>query len=59
MRQLARVKEISELTGFQPVTIYRMAREGRIPAVRVGRSIRFDREVIEEWLRDLPEVAAS
>ena len=35
---------------FKP-TVYRLARAGTIPCVRVGRSIRFDADEVELWLR--------
>jgi excisionase family DNA binding protein len=32
-------------------TLYKMARSGQIPASKIGRSWRFDRGAIDEWLR--------
>ena len=32
-------------------TLYKMARNGQIPASKIGRSWRFDRGAIDEWLR--------
>ena len=32
-------------------TLYKMARKGQVPASRIGRSWRFDRGAIDEWLR--------
>ncbi|MGH7926425.1 MAG: helix-turn-helix domain-containing protein, partial [Candidatus Binatia bacterium] len=32
-------------------TLYKMARNGQIPASKIGRSWRFDRAAIDEWLR--------
>ena len=31
-------------------TIYKMARHGELPAVRVGRSWRFSKGVLDEWM---------
>lgn len=45
------VKEVAELIGVSPTTIYNMAREGQIPHVRVRARILFHRDVIESWLR--------
>jgi excisionase family DNA binding protein len=32
-------------------TLYKMAREGRIPATKIGRTWRFDQDAIDTWLR--------
>ena len=32
-------------------TLYKMARNGQIPASKIGRSWRFDRGAIDAWLR--------
>lgn len=48
------IEYVEGLTGYRRPTIYRMAREGRIPAVRHGRSIRFDPEVLDRWMAKMP-----
>lgn len=55
--QLVSIAAIADRTGFARPTLYRMAREGRIPAVRVGRSIRFDVAAIDKWLAKLPKAS--
>ena len=32
-------------------TIYRKFREGGIPGIRIGKAVRFKRDVIDAWLR--------
>lgn len=32
-------------------TLYRMARSGELPASKIGRTWRFERGTIDEWLR--------
>ena len=32
-------------------TVYRLAREGMLPCVRAGRSVRFDADEVARWLR--------
>ncbi len=48
--ELVDAKFISELLKLHWRTVMIMAREGRIPCVRVGVSLRFDVAVIREWL---------
>jgi len=33
-------------------TVYKLARSGDMPAARIGRSWRFRRDLIDEWLRE-------
>lgn len=44
-------KELSRLTAIPVRTITRLAQEGKIPAVKVGRQWRFIREDVERWFR--------
>lgn len=46
------VEEAAVLLKLNPETVYRKARKGEIPAVKVGRSWRFPKEPLEEWLRE-------
>jgi excisionase family DNA binding protein len=31
--------------------VYQLVRSGALPHVRLGRSVKFDRHVVEEWIR--------
>jgi excisionase family DNA binding protein len=44
-------KELSKLTAIPVRTITRLAQEGKIPAVKVGRQWRFIKEDVERWFR--------
>ena len=48
--QTVNVTRAAEILGVHPWTLYRWAREGRIPAVRLGRSVRFRVAALREWL---------
>ncbi len=45
-------KELQAILCVDRRTIYRLLKEGRLPAVRVGRQWRFHRAAIETWLVD-------
>jgi len=47
------VGELAEYLKVDPQTIYRRFRRGEIPGVKIGRAIRFKREVIDAWLRTM------
>jgi len=45
-------KDIQDMLQVDRSTIYRMAEDGRIPAVKVGKQWRFSSDAIENWLKD-------
>lgn len=52
---LYRVPEVAQLTGWSKQAVYQMAAEGRIPCVRVGRSVRIPAEALQQWIRRLTQ----
>jgi excisionase family DNA binding protein len=56
-RPLLTALEVQQLLHIDRSTVYRMAEDGRLPAIRVGRSWRFPADRIEAMLgTDAPEV---
>jgi excisionase family DNA binding protein len=51
MNEVMTAEEVAKYLGLAVETIYRKARAGEIPAVRIGRRWRFFRETLEAWLR--------
>jgi len=51
-RRIMTVAEVAKYLRLHPFTIYRMARNGKIPAFRVGEDWRFHRDAIEKWMTD-------
>lgn len=45
------VDEISEYLRIPKSTIYKLVREGKIPAQKIGRHWRFSKEAIDHWLQ--------
>jgi excisionase family DNA binding protein len=43
--------EIAELLVLHPKTVQLMARQGKIPAIRIGKFWRFRKSEIDHWLR--------
>jgi len=48
--QLLTVREVAERLGRSRWTVYRLARLGVLPHIKLGRAVRFDAEVLEEFL---------
>jgi len=44
------VHDVAHYLRLSEATIYQMARAGRIPVLRMGRTWRFKRENIDAWL---------
>lgn len=43
--------EVSDLLGIPTSTVYRLARNGTLPSARLGRTVRFLRDDVEDVLR--------
>src|SRR5438552_2648155 len=50
-RKLLRAFDIGRLFGYSTATIKRWAKGGQLPAVFIGRHIRFDPEQVENFIR--------
>ncbi len=46
------VGEVAQYLGIVPDTVYRKARRGEIPAVKMGKIWRFPREALDKWLNE-------
>ena len=49
-KQLLKPDEVAEMILVARKTIMVMAREGRIPCIRIGRLVRFDAAEIDRWI---------
>jgi excisionase family DNA binding protein len=49
---LLKPEEVAEMLRVARKTVIVMARDGRIPSLRVGRFVRFDAAEVEHWLND-------
>lgn len=50
---LLTAEQAAVLLAVKTSWIYEAVRAGRLPAMRVGRHIRFTQAMLEEWLRTL------
>lgn len=49
---LLKPDQAAELLAVRTSWIYEAVRTNRLPCLRIGRHIRFTREMLEEWLRE-------
>ena len=50
MAQIMTTKELAEYLKLHGITICKYAADGRIPAIRIGRVWRFDKDAIDKWI---------
>lgn len=52
-RRALRAGELAELLSISRITIFKLAKAGRIPSFRVGTCARFDPRALAKWLRNM------
>ena len=50
MAQIMTTRELAEYLRLHQITICKLSKQGKIPAIRIGGVWRFDKEVIDEWI---------
>ena len=48
--QIMTLQEVAQYLGLHVMTVYKLTREGRVPAAKIGGQWRFKRDVLDEWL---------
>ncbi|MBI3615048.1 MAG: helix-turn-helix domain-containing protein [Candidatus Omnitrophica bacterium] len=51
-KEVMTVSEVAEYLRVNPQTVYRKAKVGELPAVRIGRAIRFRRSELDAWMKE-------
>ncbi len=44
------LREVAKYLGLHTMTVYKLTRDGRVPAAKIGGQWRFKRDVLEHWL---------
>jgi excisionase family DNA binding protein len=52
---LLRPEQAAHLLSVKTSWVYEAVRSGRVPCIRVGRHIRFTRQMLEDWLAEQPQ----
>lgn len=52
MPQIMTTKEVAKYLKLHEITVCKYAAEGKIPAIRIGRVWRFDKEAIDKWIAE-------
>ena len=49
-KKIMTIKEVADYLGVHTATIYKYAREGKIPAFKIGSDWRFTKKHIDQWI---------
>jgi len=50
MPEVMTAKQLADYLQLNELTIYKRVQLGEIPVVKVGRSLRFKKDIIDKWL---------
>ena len=59
MGKILTTRELAEYLKLTEVTIYKYANEGKIPGFKIGSRWRFDKDQIDDLLKNEEEVIAE
>lgn len=50
MPEIMTLQQVAEYLKFSKDKVYQMANAGRIPAIKIGKQWRFDKNDLEKWI---------
>jgi len=50
MQEIMTAKQLADYLRVNELTIYKRVRLGEIPVVKIGRALRFKKDIIDRWL---------
>ena len=53
------VREVAEYLRLSEAKVYRLAKERRLPAIRIGKSWRFRKDLLDDWLGQCTETSVD
>ena len=51
-RRLLDIREVATYTGLSTHTLYNMVSQRRIPYVKLGGALRFDKAKVDDWIKN-------
>jgi len=51
-KEIMTVKQVAEYLQMDEHTIYKLARSGQIPSIKIAGQWRFKKEIIDKWIGD-------
>lgn len=56
-QEILTVDELAKLLHLHSMTVYRLAKQGKLPGFKVGGRWRFQRDAVEAWMVDQAQLA--
>jgi excisionase family DNA binding protein len=53
------VREVAKYLRLSEAKVYRLANEHRLPAIRIGKSWRFRKDLLDDWLSQCTESSVN
>ena len=50
------VEQVAKYLSFHPLTVRRLARDGEIPALKIGSQWRVRKELLDQWIVEQSEM---
>lgn len=54
--EILKVEQVAEILQLHVMTVYRLAKDGKLPGFKVGGRWRFNKEALEDWMVDRAQV---
>ena len=51
-KKILNVEDVAKYLDVHPMTVYRYAKSGKIPAFKIGTDWRFTKESFEKWIKE-------
>jgi excisionase family DNA binding protein len=55
VRTILTVREVAEYLRMSETKVYRLAKERQLPVIRIGRTWRFRKDLLDDWLSKCTE----
>jgi len=51
-KEIMTTKEVAAYLNIHPLTVHKYAREGKIPAFKIGTDWRFHKKYLQRWIKE-------
>jgi len=56
-KTIMNVREVAEYLRISEAKVYRLVNQGGIPVMRIGKTWRFRKDILDEWIRQNTEAS--
>jgi len=58
-KTIMNVREVAEYLRISEAKVYRLANQGGIPVMRIGKAWRFRKDLLDQWIRQNTEASVK